>query len=117
MLCTKGALDENDEWHEFKYISYEYLHKVFMYKLITKLRKRFGKNKDFYKLTKQIITDHPDGFHVHVDDIDKVETDPEEDSSLKKVMKYIGRYLGRPPIAMSRIDQFDEDTQYGNFAL
>lgn len=114
VLCTKCALDENDVWHEFKFISYTYLHKVFMYKIIAKLRKRF-KSKDFHKLTNQIIKDHPDGFHVHVDDIDKVETDPKEDSSLKKVMKYIGRYLGRPPIAMSRIDQFDEDTHMVTF--
>ena len=109
-LCTQGALDTCGLWHEFNYIDYKYLHIVFMQKLITKLRNRFKGNKTFHKLSSQIYKDHPDGFHVHVDRIEKTITDEDANTPLKKTMKYIGRYLGRPPIAMSRIDRFDEES-------
>jgi hypothetical protein len=114
VLCTRGALDSNAVWHEFSYISYEYLHIVFMHKLIAKLRKRFGGNKAFHKLSCEILRDHPQGFHVHVDNVTKDDASSGE-NPLKRTIKYIGRYLGRPPIAMSRIDKFDEETHMVTF--
>ena len=108
VLCTQGAADRHGFWHNFSFIDYKYLHIVFMQKLISYLRKRFKGNKKFHKLSSQIYKDHPEGFHVHVDRIDKAVSDKEANTPLKKTIKYIGRYLGRPPIAMSRIDSFDE---------
>ena len=110
VICTQGAWCQNGYWTDFTYIDYKYLHIVFMQKLIANLRKRYSGNKKFHKLSNKIYKDHPDGFHVHVDRIDKAISDAEADAPLKKTIKYIGRYLGRPPIAMSRIDRFDEDT-------
>lgn len=114
-LCTQGAADRNGFWHNFTYIDYKYLHIVFMQKLISLLRKRFKGNKQFHKLSSQIYKDHPDGFHVHVDRIEKAISDKDATSPLKKTIKYIGRYLGRPPIAMSRIDDFDEESHKVTF--
>ena len=114
-LCTQGADDRNGFWHHFTCIDYKYLHIVFMQKLIALLRKRFKGNKEFHKLSCQIYKDHPDGFHVHVDRIEKVTSDKDATSPLRKTIKYIGRYFGRPPIAMSRIDNFDEETHRGTF--
>ena len=115
VLCTQGAADRRGFWKDFNYIDYKYLHIIFMQKLIALLRKRYKGNKEFHHVSCQIYKDHPDGFHVHVDRIDKAISDEEAKTSLKKTIKYIGRYLGRPPIAMSRIDSFDENTHMVTF--
>ncbi len=52
----------------------------------------------FKKVKSQCYTNHKDGFYVYAK---PNKCDPET------VAKYIGRYLGRPVIATSRIDNYD----------
>ena len=53
----------------------------------------------FKKVKSQCYTNHKDGFYVYAK---PNKCNPET------VAKYIGRYLGRPVIATSRIDNYDE---------
>ena len=55
----------------------------------------------FKKVKSQCYTDHKEGFYVYAK---PNKCNPET------VIKYIGRYLGRPVIATSRIDNYDENT-------
>ena len=61
--------------------------------------KRIGPS--FKKTLAQSYKDHKDGFYVYAKDSD-VPTD--------QMIKYVGRYLGRPVIANSRIDKYDGDS-------
>ncbi|MFR5152635.1 MAG: transposase [Ruminococcus sp.] len=54
----------------------------------------------------QCYTNHKEGFYVYAK---PNKCDPET------VIKYIGRYLGRPVIATSRIDSYDEDSETVTF--
>ena len=54
----------------------------------------------FKKVKVSCYRDHKDGFYVYAKPNN---CDP------KTVVKYIGRYLGRPVIATSRIDKYDGD--------
>lgn len=54
----------------------------------------------FKKIKSKCYTDHKQGFYVYAK---PNLCDP------KTVIKYIGRYLGRPVIATSRIDKYDGD--------
>lgn len=55
----------------------------------------------FKQVKSRCYREHKDGFYVHAK---PNERDP------KTVVKYIGRYLGRPVIASSRIDKYDGDS-------
>ncbi|MDE7330879.1 MAG: transposase [Lachnospiraceae bacterium] len=54
----------------------------------------------FKKVKSRCYREHKDGFYVYAK---PNKCDP------KTVVKYIGRYLGRPVIASSRIDKYDGD--------
>ena len=57
----------------------------------------------FKKIKAKCYSDHKSGFYVYAK---PNKCDP------KNVIKYIGRYLGRPVIATSRIDKYDGETRY-----
>ena len=78
------------------FLPYPLLRKSFQRCLLDRLKKRYG--PVFSELSSLIYKAHPNGFYVHA---------PEIHGSTQAVIKYIGRYLGRPPIASSRIDAYD----------
>lgn len=66
--------------------------------LLNELQKQLGHS--FKKVKSSIYTNHKNGFYVYA-----------KPNKCKpgSVIKYIGRYLGRPVIATSRIDAYDGD--------
>ena len=70
---------------------------VFRTALLDETERMFGSS--FKKVKSQCYTNHKDGFYVY--------TKPNK-CNPETVAKYIGRYLGRPVIATSRIDSYDE---------
>ena len=58
------------------------------------------------KIKSQCYTNHKEGFYVYA---------KPNKCDLETVIKYIGRYLGRPVIATSRIDSYDEDSETVTF--
>ena len=95
LLCTKvfGNTSKGDF-----FLPYHLLRKSFQRCLLDRLKKRFG--MVFSRLNSLIYQAYPDGFYVHA---------PNQNVNTDSVIKYIGRYLGRPPIASSRIDSFVDD--------
>lgn len=95
----KGGVGNNTAWRPVKHFNYKLLRYSFRTALLNKLEQHIGKS---FKKIKAFIYKHcSNGFYVYA---------KPSLCNNKEVIKYIGRYLGRPVIATSRIDNYD-----GNF--
>ena len=97
-LLTEGGFSDDGFWRKVTYFDYTYLRKAFQTALLNALEKRIGPS--FKKTKSYIYQKDKDGFYVYAK---PNLCDP------ASVIKYIGRYLGRPVIATSRIDSYDGD--------
>ncbi len=79
-----------------KHFNYTFLRNAFRTALLNEMEAKIGPS--FKKVKSQCYRDHKHGFYVYAK---SNKCDP------KTVIKYIGRYLGRPVIATSRIDNYD----------
>lgn len=86
---------KGEEVKEMAYLDYEYLRKVWQYKLINyMISKEPNKKAEYLKMFKE----YPEGFYIHAK------------SRMKSAIgaaRYIGRYLARPAIAEYRIIGYD----------
>lgn len=96
-LISEGGIADNGMWRNVKYFDYKYLRKAFRTVLLNELEKRI-KSPSFKRVKSACYKEHKEGFYVFAK---PQKCDP------KSVIKYIGRYLGRPVIATSRIDKYD----------
>ncbi len=80
------------------YFDYTYLRKAFQTVLLNKLQKRIGVS--FKKTKAEIYRKDKNGFYVYA---------KPNLCSPASIIKYVSRYLGRPVIALSRIDSYDGD--------
>ena len=80
------------------FIMVTYLRNAFRTALLNELEAKIGPS--FKKVKARCYREHKDGFYVYAKPNN---CDP------KTAIKYIGRYLGRPVIATSRIDNYDAD--------
>ena len=97
-LVSEGGLGNNGEWRSFKHFNYHLLRDSFQTALLNTLQAKLGDS--FKKVKASVYRDHQNGFYVYAK---PNLCDP------KVITKYIGRYLGRPVIATSRIDSYDGD--------
>lgn len=96
-VVSEGATGLHTAWRKVNHFNYTFLRKAFMTALLNKLHKRIG---DSFKATKSYIYRYClEGFYIYAK---PRKCDP------KTVSAYIGRYLGRPVIATSRIDRYDD---------
>lgn len=79
-----------------KHFNYTYLRNAFRTALLNEMESKIGPS--FKKVKAKCYREHKQGFYVYAK---PNLCDP------KIVVKYIGRYLGRPVIATSRIDKYD----------
>ena len=98
-LLSEGGYSNDGFWRNVHHFDYTYLRNAFRTALLDEMESRIGSS--FKKVKALCYKDHQDGFYVYAK---PNHCDP------KAVAKYIGRYLGRPVIATSRIDKYD-----GNF--
>lgn len=98
-LISKGGLGKSGLWHKKTHFNYKLIRDSFQTALLHELQKHLPES--FKKLKASIYRNHKNGFYVHAK--------PNKCNS-SSVIKYIARYLGRPMIATSRIDQYDDDT-------
>jgi len=85
---------KGQEVKEMSYLNYEYLRKVWQYKLINYMAiKKPEKKGEYLKMFKK----YPNGFYVYAKTRMK---------SAKGAARYIGRYLARPAIAEYRITSY-----------
>lgn len=96
VLLTEGGTGNKSIWRKVTYFDFQFLRKSFCKCLLNHLEKRIGKA---FKKVKSFIYKHClNGFYVYA---------KPTLTNNKEVIKYIGRYLGRPVIATSRIDNYD----------
>ncbi len=98
-LVSEGGAGKHIPWRSVPHFNYSLLRNSFRTALLDEMHSAIG---DSFKETKSYIYKHcTNGFYVHAKP-NKCRPDI--------VTKYIGRYLGRPVIASSRIDDYDGDT-------
>ena len=96
VLLTEGACGNREVWRPITYFNYTLLRNSFRMVLLNELEKHFGPS--FKKIKAYCYKNCPNGFYVYA---------KPAISNPKDVINYIGRYLGRPVIGMSRIDHYD----------
>lgn len=95
-LISEGASGNITPWRVVKHFNFNFLRNSFQMVLLNLLEKHIGPS---FKKTKVLIyKNQTNGFYVYAK--------PTLTNS-KSVLNYIGRYLGRPVIASSRIDHYD----------
>ena len=99
VLLAEGGLTKSGKWQELGFLSYESLRKSFQTILLKKLHEKLGDS--FKKVKAEVYKTAQNGFYVNA---------PKPKNKIQNAIKYVGRYLGRPVIASSRIDKYD-----GNF--
>ena len=95
-LITEGGYSDDGFWKNINHFNYNYLRNAFRTALLNEMETLLGPS--FKKVKAKCYTDHKQGFYVYAK---PNKCDP------NVVAKYIGRYLGRPVIATSRIDKYD----------
>ena len=95
-LISEGGYSDDGLWRHVKHFNYTYLRNAFRTALLNEMESRIGSS--FKKTKAKCYTEHKHGFYVYAK---PNKCDP------TVVTKYIGRYLGRPVIATSRIDKYD----------
>ena len=95
-LISEDGYSDDGFWRHITHFNYTYLRNAFRTALLNEMQSRLGPS--FKKVKALCYSEHKHGFYVYAKP-DKC--DP------KTVVKYIGRYLGRPVIATSRIDKYD----------
>lgn len=95
-LISEGGFSDDGFWRVVKHFNYTLLRKSFQTALLNQLEHRIGSS---FKRTKaRIYRKDKNGFYVYAKP-NLCDTDT--------VIKYISRYLGRPVIALKRIDSYD----------
>ena len=95
-LITEGGYSDDGFWKTVKHFNYTFLRNAFCTALLNEMETILGPT--FKKVKSKCYTEHKQGFYVYAK---PNKCDP------TVVTKYIGRYLGRPVIATSRIDKYD----------
>ncbi|MBQ4059901.1 MAG: transposase [Lachnospiraceae bacterium] len=95
-LITEGGYSDDGFWKGVHHFNYTFLRNAFRTALLNEMETILGPS--FKKIKAKCYTEHKQGFYVYAK---PNKCDP------TVVTKYIGRYLGRPVIAASRIDKYD----------
>lgn len=95
-LISEGGFSDDSFWRTVKYFDYKYLRKAFQTVLLNEMEAKIGPS--FKKIKSSIYNNDKNGFYVYA---------KPKLYDTKAVSKYISRYLGRPVIALSRIDSYD----------
>lgn len=95
-LVSEGGLGNSGLWRNKTHFNYTFMRDSFQTALLNELHKHL--DPSFKKVKAAIYRNHKNGFFVYA-----------KPNKCKPgtVIKYIGRYLGRPVIATSRIDRYD----------
>jgi len=95
-LISEGGVGKSLLWRHKKHFNYKLLRNSFQTALLNELHAKLGDS--FKKVKSSIYSNQKNGFYVRA---------KPNKCNPYNVIKYIGRYLGRPVIATSRIDSYD----------
>ena len=97
LILTEGASGNHTVWRPIKHIPFTMLRRRWQTTLLNLLHEKLGAS--FYTLKSQLFHHHKDGFYVYAK--------KEKQSIVKDSIDYIVRYTGKPPMAQSRILNYD----------
>jgi len=92
IMMTAGGLDDKDEWQDINYIPFNLLHKKWQYHLFEMMKEEFG--EEIKPHIDQLYRKYPRGIVAHI----KMEKVPKKE----QLARYLMKYVGSPPIALSR---------------
>lgn len=95
-LISEGGIGNSGLWRSKSHFNYKFLRDSFQTALLNELQDHLGPS--FKKTKASIYQNHENGFYVYA---------KPNKCNPNTVIKCIGRYLGRPVIATSRIDDYD----------
>lgn len=95
-LVSECGISDDGFGKTFSHFNYTFMRNAFRTALLNELESKLGSS--FKSVKAKCYREHKDGFYVYAK---PNKCDP------AVVTKYIGRYLGRPVIATSRIDNYD----------
>ena len=95
-LISEGGYSDDGFWRNVKHFDYTFLRNAFRTAQLNEMESKIGSS--FKKVKAKCYREHQQSFYVYAK---PNLCDP------RIVVKYIGRYLGRPVIATSRIDKYD----------
>lgn len=97
LILTEGASGNNTVWRHIKHIPFTMLRKRWQTTLLSLLHEKLGAS--FYSLKSRLFSSYKDGFYVYAK--------KEKQSIVKDSINYVVRYTGKPPMAQSRIIDYD----------
>ncbi|WP_073184721.1 IS91 family transposase [Anaerosphaera aminiphila] len=95
-LVSEGGLGNSGLWRSKTHFNYTFLRNAFQTALLNEISKHL--DTSFKKVKASVYKNQKNGFYVYA---------KPNRCKPSAVIKYIGRYLGRPVIATSRIDKYD----------
>ncbi|WP_299834329.1 transposase, partial [uncultured Metabacillus sp.] len=100
MLVTMGGMKKNGEWKTYDYIPFHLLRKQWQTVVLKLIRKNVNatEKKRIQPLLQKAFSANGEGFYVYA---------PKQKGNVKEQLKYIGRYIRRPAIALGRIEEYD----------
>jgi hypothetical protein len=100
MLVTMGGMKANGEWKKYDFIPFEMLRKQWQTVVLKLIRQNLSEadKKRAQPLLQKAYTENKEGFYIYA---------PKGRGDLKAQLGYIGRYIRRPAIAVSRIEEYD----------
>lgn len=98
-LVSEGGIGNSGLWRAKTHFNYTFLRNAFRTALLNLMEQKLGSS--FKKIKSRCYREHKEGFYVYA---------KPNKCNPKVVTKYIGRYLGRPVIATSRIDAYDGES-------
>ena len=96
-LVSEGGIDKFGLWRSVSHFNYSFLRHAFQTVLLNLLQQKLP--PEFKRLKAAIYRNSKNGFYVYA---------KSNKCNPSSILNYIGRYLGRPVIATSRIDSYDK---------
>jgi hypothetical protein len=102
MLVTMGGMTKQGEWKQYDFLPFEMLRKQWQTVVLKLLREKLDREeiKRIQPLLQQAWNQHQNGFYVYA---------PKQKGNIREQLRYIGRYLRRPAMGMSRIIEYTGD--------
>jgi hypothetical protein len=94
MLVTMGGMKKNGEWKTYDFIPFEMLRKQWQTVVLKLIRKGLpeAEKKRIQSRLQKAYTENGEGFYVHA---------PKQRGHVRQQLRYIGRYIRRPAIAVT----------------
>ena len=101
IIMTDGGLDQEQRWHKLGFMPYHILHKKWEYYLFNMVSEVLAGESGVAELIDDLWRRYPNGLVAHLQE----EAVPKIDG----LARYIAKYVVSPPIALSRIIEYDRE--------